>query len=77
MLYLEYQMRARHKELLREAADYRLVSQAKQQLTRRRQLLDLALVWLGRSLRRWGDLLLERFGDTETDTPTQAVKSCI
>ena len=77
MFFQEYQMRARYEELLREAEYYRLISQVKQQSPRRRQPFGLALAWLGRCLRRWGDLLLERFGDTEKDTLPQDVKSSL
>ena len=77
MFYNEYLMWARQKELLREAAHYRLISQVQRRSARRKYSYGLALAWLGSRLCKWGSLLQERFSDTETIAPSQAVKNCI
>ena len=77
MVIDELLMKVRHEELLREAAHYRLISQAKRGSVKRKYSYGKALVWLGSRLCKWGSLLQERFGDAEMTTPPQAANSCI
>lgn len=77
MLIHELLAKVHQEELLREAAHYRLISQVQLRSARRTYSYGLALAWLGSRLYKWGNLLQERFSDTETIAPSQAVKSCI
>ena len=77
MLIHEQLAKIHQEELLREAAHYRLIAQAQGRSARRKYSYGLALAWLGSRLCKWGNLLQERFSDTETIAQSQAVKSSI
>ncbi len=75
MFELEYQINTRYEELIKEAENYRLISQVKGRSLRRKQPYSQILFWLGRSLHKWGHLLLDRFSDADTDTLPQVINS--
>ncbi|MFC2053568.1 hypothetical protein ACFLV7_04610 [Chloroflexota bacterium] len=77
MLLHELLAKVHQEELLREAAQYRLIAQAQRRSPRRKYSYSPALAWLGSLLCRWGNLLQERFSDPEIIAPSQAVKSSI
>ncbi len=58
-------IRARHEELLREANNYRLISQMRGHPSRSKNLYYLALAGLGSILSDLGDQMQERFGNPE------------
>lgn len=77
MYHLEYLMRDRQKEILREVARYRLLAQAQQGPPRRKHLYALVLNYLGTRLSKWGSILQERFGDAEMVLPPKDAKNYI
>jgi hypothetical protein len=78
MVIDELLMKVRQEEFLREAARYRLISQAeKRGSVRRKYSYGKALVGLGSSLCKWGNLLQDRFGDSRMVTSCQSTNSCI
>jgi hypothetical protein len=60
---LEFLVRERQEEYLKEAARYRLISQARQRTASLTVFYAPALTWLGALLSKWGNLLQEQFGE--------------
>jgi hypothetical protein len=77
MFQIEFLIRSRQEELLKEAARYQLINQAQQRSARQKYSLRPVLTWLGGFLCKWGNLLQERFGDVGMVTPCQAEESKI
>jgi hypothetical protein len=65
MYDLEYLMRFRQEEMLKERQHRRLIALAKKNAPRRRHAYRKALSWLGERLCKWGGALQERFGEAE------------
>jgi hypothetical protein len=63
MIDLEFIVRERQEEYLKEAARYRLISKAKPGTAKLTVFYAPALTWLGALLSRWGNLLQEQFGN--------------
>ena len=63
MIDLEFIVRERQEEYIKEAARYRLISQAKPRTASLTVFYAPALTWLGALLSRWGNLLQEQFGN--------------
>jgi hypothetical protein len=77
MLNNQYLVQYRQEEFRREAAHYRLINLAKKHQSRRNHFSSLVFTWLGGRLCRWGILLQERFSESETVTPCDAMKSSL
>ena len=73
----EYLVKIRHEELLKEAARYRLISQAKQGSIRCKYSYSPTLVWLGSRLCKWGNFLQERFDNSRMVTPSHTINNSI
>jgi hypothetical protein len=69
----EYLMGQRHKELLKDAERYRLISLAKRHQVRTFPYYARSLAWLGSRMCSWGNLLESRFGDQSAFSNSQSV----
>jgi hypothetical protein len=65
---------ARHKELLREAQQYRLLHQGFEGTARKYNLLSKTLARLGRYLADWGTSLEQRYGASPSDCEAETVR---